>query len=376
MEVVAHVAAVAAGLALIVVTLLSAVKTVVLPRAVPSVLGRVVFLGVRRVFDVVAPASMPFVRRERVLAYYAPVSLLLLPGVWAFLLIVAFTLVYWGTYEESWWAAFEESGSSLLTLGFVRPDAPGHTVLVFAQATLGLGIVALLISYLPSIYAAFGRREQLVGMLEVRAGIPPSAAELLVRTTLIGSLDDLHRDLFSPWEAWFMDVEESHTSLPSLVFFRSPQPERSWITAAGCVLDTAALLDSAVDVPRRGESAIVLRTGFFALRRIADFFGIPFDPDPNPDDPISVSRREFDLLLVELQAAGVPLRADRDQAWRDFAGWRVNYDAVLVALCALVVAPPGRWSSDRDAPRPRPPLRPRARRFSAPPPRSPRPWRR
>jgi hypothetical protein len=43
----------------------------------------------------------------------------------------------------------------------------------------------------------------------------------------------------------------------------------------------------------------------------------------------------------------VPLKADRDQAWRDWAGWRVNYDRVLVSLTQLVVAPPAHWSSDR-----------------------------
>ena len=91
----------------------------------------------------------------------------------------------------------------------------------------------------------------------------------------------------------------------------------------------------------------MLRTGFFTLRRIADFFGLPYDPDPRPDDPISVSRGEFDLLCLELEAAGVPLKPDRDQAWRDFSGWRVNYDVVLVLLCELVMAPPAVWSSDR-----------------------------
>jgi hypothetical protein len=30
-----------------------------------------------------------------------------------------------------------------------------------------------------------------------------------------------------------------------------------------------------------------------------------------PDDPISVSRDEFDLLLRELETAGIPLKADR-----------------------------------------------------------------
>jgi hypothetical protein len=43
----------------------------------------------------------------------------------------------------------------------------------------------------------------------------------------------------------------------------------------------------------------------------------------------------------------VPLKRDREQAWRDFAGWRVNYDAVLVALAVLTAAPRALWSSDR-----------------------------
>lgn len=42
-----------------------------------------------------------------------------------------------------------------------------------------------------------------------------------------------------------------------------------------------------------------------------------------------------------------PLKADLQQAWLEYAGWRVNYDAMLLALCSLVMAPPARWSSDR-----------------------------
>jgi hypothetical protein len=46
-----------------------------------------------------------------------------------------------------------------------------------------------------------------------------------------------------------------------------------------------------------------------------------------------------------LELEGVPLNADRDQAWRDFAGWRVNYDTVLLALARLTMAAPAPWSS-------------------------------
>jgi hypothetical protein len=52
-------------------------------------------------------------------------------------------------------------------------------------------------------------------------------------------------------------------------------------------------------------------------------------------------------VVDELVALGVRIKDDRDQAWRDFAGWRVNYDVALLALCGLVMAPAGQWSSDR-----------------------------
>jgi len=90
-----------------------------------------------------------------------------------------------------------------------------------------------------------------------------------------------------------------------------------------------------------------VRAGYLALRAIGDFYGVPYDPDPAPTDPISIARDEFEDAYAELASAGVPLRPDREQAWRDFAGWRVNYDTVLLALAALTVAPYAPWSSDR-----------------------------
>jgi hypothetical protein len=91
----------------------------------------------------------------------------------------------------------------------------------------------------------------------------------------------------------------------------------------------------------------MIRAGFLSLRSIAEFFSLSPLEDPNPNDPISVSRAEFEELLDELAESGVPIKADRDQAWRDYAGWRVNYDLPLLALCRICAAPQARWSSDR-----------------------------
>ena len=160
--------------------------------------------------------------------------------------------------------------------------------------------------------------------------------------------------MFSRWEEWFADVEETHTSQAALVFFRSPLPQRHWLTAAGAVLDSASFTASSLERQRDAAAELCIRAGFLCLRRIADFFRIPHDPDPRPTDPISVTREEYDEVYDQLAAEGVPLKSDRDQAWRDFAGWRVNYDTVLLALSGLVMPPEAPWSSDRSQPYRRP----------------------
>jgi hypothetical protein len=168
-----------------------------------------------------------------------------------------------------------------------------------------------------------------------------------VRTHKIGGLDRLNEELWPEWEQWFAEVSESHTSFPSLVFFRSPSPRRSWITGAGIALDSASILLSTVDIGRQSRAALMLRSGFEALRDVADYYAIPYDPDPQPDNPISVTRDEFFEVYERLAAAGVPVHDDRESCWRNYQGWRVNYDEVLTRLAALTMAAYAPWISDR-----------------------------
>jgi hypothetical protein len=243
--------------------------------------------------------------------------------------------------------SFRLSGSSLLTLGFETSDNIFINLLIFSEATLGLILVALLIAYLPTMYAAFSRREEFVNLLEVRAGNPPSSVEMLLRFNRIQGLGKMD-EYWSSWEAWFAQVEESHSTLPMLVFFRSPRGDQSWITAGGTVLDAAALTLSALDLPPSAAASLCLRAGFLSFRRIAENFNLTFPQDPHfPETPISIDEREFMTVLDRLEKAGIPLKEDRAQAWQNFAGWRVNYDHTLIALSRMVMAPSGFWSSDR-----------------------------
>jgi hypothetical protein len=342
-----RVAAVVAGSLIVVLTVTSALQTVVVPRARVPRLTWIHFAWIRRVFGRIASPRRSFATRDRILAVYAPFALVTLPAAWVTFIIAGFALINWGSGVDPFTEALAISGSSVTTLGFERPEGTGRELLSVVEAVLGLGLVGLMISYLPSMYSTFQRREAAVGGLEVRAGLPPDPVKLYRRYVAIGWLDRLGDELFREWERWFIELEESHTSQAWLAFFRSPRPDRSWITAAGCVLDSAALHNAVVDCPHDPRADILLRSGYLCLRRVAASFEIQFDPDPRPDDPISVSRAEFDDVCQQLGAAGVPLVADLEQGWRDFAGWRVNYDVVLIELASLLEAPPARWSSDR-----------------------------
>ncbi|HET7488522.1 MAG TPA: hypothetical protein VFJ85_11380 [Acidimicrobiales bacterium] len=348
------VAVVVVGAALVLWAVSSAVRTMVVPRALRSLISRAVFEAVRGVLRVLVGPSPSYERRDRLMALLAPVSMLLMPAAWLTLVAAGFTFLYRGLGVPDLRRAFELSGSSLFTLGTTTAPNLATSTLTYVEAALGIGLLALLISYLPSIYATFSRREQMVSLLEVRADNPPTGPNMIVRYHRIG-WDGGMTQVWKDWESWFADLDETHSSLPALVFFRSPQPDHSWVTAAGAVLDGAALRASTVQ-GAEPEAHLCIRAGYVALRRLCDYFQLPYDPDPRPDDDISVTREEFDAVYRRMADAGVPLVEDQDQAWRDFAGWRVTYDAPLTGLAALTMAPEAPWSSDRGTPFRRPPL--------------------
>jgi hypothetical protein len=346
-ETIVHILVFLGGTLVILLTLSSAVSAFVLPRAARSQLNRIVFGILRRIFNFILKFAKTYRRRDTIMAYYAPIGLMLLLPTWYLLILVGYAAIYWALGMGNGFAVFRLSGSSLFTLGFDISKTPPVTAVAFSEAMIGLMLVGLLIAYLPTMYAAFSRREQAVNLLEVRAGNPPSALQMLLRFHRNYGLEKLG-DYWRTWETWFADIEESHTTLPTLVFFRSPRPDNSWVTAAGTILDAAALTLSVIDIPYEVSAALCIRAGFLALRRIANYFDIPTPQDPHyPATPICIERQEFDEVLDQLTAAGLPVKADREQAWQDFAGWRVNYDRVLILLCGLVMAPEAPWSSDR-----------------------------
>jgi hypothetical protein len=229
-------------------------------------------------------------------------------------------------------------------LGTAAARGPAELALTYFEAACGLTLLALLIAFIPTIYGAYQRRELAISRLSVRAGVPATPWGIIEIAQSVGSYDRLD-ELWREWETWFMELRETHTTLTILNYYRTPIPGQTWVAAAASVLDSAALFNSAVDLEASPSAGLCIRSGWLALRGLADYFRIPYPIAPDGSEPISITREEFDGALGHMERSGVPVLADRDAAWLDFVGWRVNYDAIIERLHVQFTSPRLDWDA-------------------------------
>jgi len=349
----------ALGIALLAVTASSVINTLLVPRPANPLLTAVVARAVRGVFRLASDRITDLTRREKVLAPGPPTFLISLLVSWLVLVFSGFALLLWPFSRDGLPMAFRLAGSSLFTLGFAVPSGAVPSAIVFAAAATGLAIVALLIAYLPALYAAYNRRETLVTMLEALGGLPAWGPELLARQALIDNIGYLPH-LYERWTEWAADISESHANYRALIYFRSPDPSASWLLSLLAVLDAAAMHLALCPYSAPAEARPLLRVGYLTVRKLARNLRLPVSEDPRPDEPIALSRGEFDDAVDWVRTAGWTIERQGDEAWRHFRGWRVNYEAAAYALASYLNLPPALWSGPRRrayAP-PRPPKRP------------------
>jgi hypothetical protein len=356
------------GVLLIVAAGWSVIGTVVVPRRIRSWLVRGVARAVHVAFHAAADRFDSYEPRDRILAAQAPVQLILQMVAWLAVFELGFALVLWPSSGAAGLVgAFQLAGSSLCTLGYLAPHAGAPTVVVDIASLVGLSTVALQIGYLPTLYAAFNRREALVTMLDSRAGLPSWGPELLARTHYglgsgVSAVTELP-DLFVDWERWSADVSESHATYLALIHFRSPRPLSSWLTAQLAVLDAAALYLALMPNAGGAVSArLCLRGGFTCLGTIARARGVDIPEEADPEVGISLTYEEFVDAIDRLAVVDFPIERTAEEAWPDFVGWRTNYEAAAYALAWIIDAPPALWSGPRrHAIPPIAPLRPATR---------------
>ena len=218
------------------------------------------------------------------------------------------------------------SGSSVFTLGIVSSGQAGPRVVEVVAAGIGLLVVALEIAYLPTLYTQFSTRETEVTLLEARSGNPAWGPEILARAHWLDTMDELP-PLYSDWERWAAAVSESHANYPGLIWFRSPVSTRSWLVGLVAMMDSAALYHAVSPSQTPRQARLCLSMGINCLRSMARALRIPYDDDPLPTANIRLSCHEFDEGFRRLESVNFPAERTADEAWRNFQGWRVNYES-------------------------------------------------
>jgi len=351
-----EIAAAFGGIALILIVLLDAFETVVLPRRVTQRL-RLTQLFYRFTWlpwALVGRKILRSSRKENFLSFYGPLSLLLLVAIWAVALIVGFALLHYalGSHINTpeGYADFLTdlymSGSSFFTLGLgdVAPVTPWARALAVLESGTGFAFLALMIGYLPALNQAFSRREIHVSLLDERAGSPPSALELLRRQHQYKDLEGLGQ-IMHDWEQWSAELLEGHLSYPVLGYFRSQHDNQSWVAALTTILDTSALLIVGIQgVPSR-QAQLTFAMARHAAVDLSQVYNTP----PRPLDAARLAPDDLGLVRTTLEAAGLSLTSG-EAADARLVELRQMYEPYVSALSRhlLMTLPP--WIPPADVP--------------------------
>ncbi len=357
--------AAAVGVLLVATSASSVIGTLIVPRSVASWLTRRIDQLVNAVFVVVTRPFADYRRRDRILATHAATLLLAQLVGWLGMFFIGFSLIFWPLVHGGITVAFRTAGPALWEIGAAPAHGAAEQAILDIASLTAIITVTLQIAYLPTLYSEFNRRENAVALLTSRGGVPSWGPELLARThyalgTGVSTIDTLP-ELYADWERWAADVAESHTTYLPLVWFRSPRPKSSWVTALLAVLDSAALMLSlspqeAPTVPAR----LCLRAGFTCFNEIARAMGYAIPEEPDVSSGITLSYEEFLDAIARMRKVDFPIERDAEQAWPDFVGWRVNYEQAAYAIARAVDAVPALWSGPRRHPSSQPiaPIRP------------------
>src|ERR1051325_3869981 len=336
------------GLALVAVVLWEVFETIILPRRVTRRvrLTRTLYVLTWWPWSGLARRLRNNRRREKLLSFYGPLSLMFLLAVWAIGLLIGFALIHWaagtnlGSSElTGFWADLYFSGSTFFTLGLgdLTPATNFERAITVAQAGFGIGFFAMIISYLPVLYQAFSRREVNISMLDARAGTPPTAGELLRRHHEAGDMESLNQ-LLKEWEKWSADLLESHLSYPALCYFRSQHDNQSWLSALSTILDTCALVMVGVDGIPKWQAQLTFKMTRHAVVDLTQVF----NTSPLTSDGQRLTPEDLAQLRSALAAAGVLLSND-DGDEQTLAELREVYEPYLVVLSEYLVMPIPGW---------------------------------
>jgi hypothetical protein len=258
---------------------------------------------------------------DQLLGFFGPLALIFELVVWTFGLIIGFGLVEWSATGGQFGHELFFSSGVFLSAEGVSGSALVHAIRLF-EAASAIGVLFIVIGYLPAIYGAFSRRETAVSQLATRAGSPPAAGRILIRAAGREHWRELERDLRA-WEEWTAELMETHLSYPLLSFYRSQHVNQNWLAALTAMVDVAAFV-KAVD-PEVDAAEVTFSIGRHALSDLALQQGV------GPRDCNRLSLDDFEELYARVEDA-IERPVERDEAYRRLQKMRDAYEPKAMAL--------------------------------------------
>jgi hypothetical protein len=279
---------------------------------------------------------------------YPPLSLLGLLLVWLIGLLLGWALLYRGLGEPAsahgdFATTVYYAGTGLFSAAFGSAQGTTAQLLSLVETVMGLGTVALLISYLPALYGAYSRREAKLLTLDDPLGTRITPVRVIAVHSPEGDLAPYYR-FCADWEEWTAEVLESHSSYPMLALFRSQHEGQSWITALGVVIDAATLACACIAGADAREPYFMHRRGQRAVLDIADRLDVPH----RRVRVDWLNRENFDRAWAGLAEMGVPLR-EKEDSWKRLQEFRARYGPRLQDLIDYLLAPHGFWGHSAEA---------------------------
>ncbi len=286
-------------------------------------------------------------RREGWLATFAPIAALLIFLVWGATLLFAYALIFDGLRDEmrpvphDFLESIYFSATTLVPLSYgdFIPEGILARIFTVGESATGVGIAALAITLLFSLYDSFQHREELVVSLDALAGAPPSGLQIL-ETSAEYRIRDQLGTTFDDWRAWSAAVLESHLAYPLLFYFRSSHDNEAWLNSFGAVMDAANLVVSTVDGLAVGQARLMLTVGNHLAEDMSWNFGYDKEED------VGVEKDEFLSAVQRLERAGYTCK-DPELAWQKFSKIRLKYAYVLNQAARRFGIIPATWISDR-----------------------------
>ena len=257
---------------------------------------------------------LPAQAADTMLGIYGPFGLLLNLVLWVAAMMLGYACLQWAGGSHLTVGHAVSFGNDLYfsaaTMAASAPDGMGaHStfarIVQVVDAGSGLAVIAIVIGYLPSLYQAFSRREATVSQLDARAGSPPSAGRLVLRSTQRDGWPALNRYL-SGWETWVAELMETHLAYPVLAYFRSQHVNQNWLSAMCALLDACAFTVSAAP-PGTVDSA---RFTFAIARHAVVDLSYSFHVEPSPPEVDRLPIEDLRELLRQLHEVGVEPGAD------------------------------------------------------------------